>query len=558
MVRVIIIVLCTLMCSCQLRDIEQILSTAERQLTTAPDSALTTIRSVKWYSVLKPERRAKYGLIHSIALDKNYIDVTSDSLIRFSTRYYDYKGSPEQRMRAYYYLGRVQENNREYLPAILSLLDAAQYADAVDDNYLKGLLFSRLGTIYRHYYNYEKAYKYFEQSYNCYKAAGLKKHQAYQLYEMGFLSFRRNDNQRSIELLSEVVELSTEIDDVQILKWANIILAMAYDKISDFDNSYRILKYCENEFGSGIYNHSYICASAANTFTHKGYKKKADELLIKGWEYAKNSVDSSIMHIYVAYIEYYLQRYNSYYENFNRGLYMQLSIANDRLNNSVDKAEGEYFEQKAVAAKNIAVKQRNMYITILMVIVIGVVVFLSYNQRKIRLQRKSIENSLAAIADIKMGMQNQTKEVAVKLQAMIKNKFDIFDELCNLYYEQPTYEKKQTTIYNKVHNLISSFRTDAKMFSNIENIVNDCCDNAMAKLRNEMPKLREDEYKMLCYTFAGFSNQAMAVFFNCESGTVATRKSRLKSQIAKSNAPNKELFASLFEQCADNQRIKLK
>ena len=130
----IIIVLCTLMCSCQLRDIEQILSTAERQLTTAPDSALTTIRSVKWYSVLKPERRARYGLIHSIALDKNYIDVTSDSLIRFSTRYYDYKGSPEQRMRAYYYLGRVQENNREYLPAILSLLDAAQYADAVDDN----------------------------------------------------------------------------------------------------------------------------------------------------------------------------------------------------------------------------------------------------------------------------------------------------------------------------------------------------------------------------------------------------------------------------------------
>ena len=98
------------MCSCQIFKAEQIMDNAERQLSNAPDSALNTMRSIRKIAIVLPERRARYGLLYSMALDKNYIDIATDSLIRFSTQYYDHKGSPEQRMRAYYYLGRTQEN----------------------------------------------------------------------------------------------------------------------------------------------------------------------------------------------------------------------------------------------------------------------------------------------------------------------------------------------------------------------------------------------------------------------------------------------------------------
>lgn len=105
--------------------------------------------------------------------------MAADSLIRSSARYFDYKGSPEQRMKAYYYLGRVQENAKQYLPATLSFLDAAQYTDTVDNNYLKGLLYSRLGMMYEQYNRYNTALEMFEKSYNYYKAANLKHHQAF-------------------------------------------------------------------------------------------------------------------------------------------------------------------------------------------------------------------------------------------------------------------------------------------------------------------------------------------------------------------------------------------
>ena len=134
MPRAIVIVLCLVLSSCQLWRVDGMMDAAERQMGCAADSALTTMRAVRRYAVLTPERRARYGLLYSMALDKNGIDVASDSLIGYSAAYYDREGTPIERMKAYYYLGRTQENPQQCDKAILSYLDAAQYADNVTTN----------------------------------------------------------------------------------------------------------------------------------------------------------------------------------------------------------------------------------------------------------------------------------------------------------------------------------------------------------------------------------------------------------------------------------------
>ena len=211
MVRGLLILLSCLMCSCQLFHISEILDTAERQIGECPDSALTTMRSIRRYAVLLPPVRARYGVLYSAALDKNYIDIASDSLIRYSADFYDLYGTPEQRMTAYYYLGRTQENAGDILPATLSFLDAAQYTDRVDDNYLKGLLYSRLGDIYSKQHNSKKAYEYSERSYNYYKVADMPRHQAYQLYRMGCL----NNYLKNINLAEKTFDPSQRVSHCQ-------------------------------------------------------------------------------------------------------------------------------------------------------------------------------------------------------------------------------------------------------------------------------------------------------------------------------------------------------
>ena len=71
MVRALVILLSVLLSSCQLFHITEILDTAERQLAEHPDSALATMRSIRRFEVLKPQVRARYGVLYSAILDKN-------------------------------------------------------------------------------------------------------------------------------------------------------------------------------------------------------------------------------------------------------------------------------------------------------------------------------------------------------------------------------------------------------------------------------------------------------------------------------------------------------
>ena len=60
-----------------------------------PDSALTVLKSVD-RNLLKTEKsRAHHALLHAMALDKNYINVTEDSIAQVAVDYYSRKG-PEK------------------------------------------------------------------------------------------------------------------------------------------------------------------------------------------------------------------------------------------------------------------------------------------------------------------------------------------------------------------------------------------------------------------------------------------------------------------------------
>ena len=281
MSRVIVILLCAVLSSCQLWRVDGMMNEAERQMGCAVDSALTTMRSIKRYAVFTPERRARYGLLYSMALDKNYIDVTSDSLIRYSTEYYDRKGTPHQRMRAYYYLGRTQENAQQYDKAILSYLDAAQYADNVDDKYLLALLYSQMGKMYGNHYNYEKGYEYTEKAYNYFKELDSK-YQVLMLYRMGRYSGVNQRYDKSIVLYNKTLEAACLYEYEELYLLTLKALAEAYVNNLEFTKASKVLKRLEAEYpGDSAYQYWLDYAVAAVIYAHNGEMDKAESLWTK-------------------------------------------------------------------------------------------------------------------------------------------------------------------------------------------------------------------------------------------------------------------------------------
>ena len=104
------------------RQIKEIHSLSD----TRPDSALTAIRQIERGSLSSRRNKACFALAYSKILDKNAIDIRSDSIISPALEYYERRGSRNEKAETYYYAGRVWENTGDYEKAAEMLIKAEQ------------------------------------------------------------------------------------------------------------------------------------------------------------------------------------------------------------------------------------------------------------------------------------------------------------------------------------------------------------------------------------------------------------------------------------------------
>lgn len=110
------IILLLVSLSCQTESQKQ-LDRAEALLSEAPDIALCVISRIDTKTLHRERDLARYALLKSAALDKNYVDVTSDSLTRKAVDYYSLRADKYHRMLAWYYHGLVLTNAQSYSSA---------------------------------------------------------------------------------------------------------------------------------------------------------------------------------------------------------------------------------------------------------------------------------------------------------------------------------------------------------------------------------------------------------------------------------------------------------
>ena len=154
-----------LLASCTSSKTEAVLNDVETYIKERPDSALATIRAIDTMSLKTPRLRAHFALLHAMALDKNWIDTTDVNIVMPAVEYYDRHPSGIRRAKAWYYLGRIQENGDDIPGASISFLKAERYADPFDDITFKSLVYQAISNVYSKTYCNEEALRYTEMSY---------------------------------------------------------------------------------------------------------------------------------------------------------------------------------------------------------------------------------------------------------------------------------------------------------------------------------------------------------------------------------------------------------
>lgn len=124
-----------------------------------PDSALMLLRRIDYSNTKSDKVKAKYSLLYAMALDKNYIDICSDSIIRPALDYYSNRGVYDDRMKAYYYRGVVGRNKGNSEEAMSYYVIAESLVKKCRDYNAVGRLYNAMMNVYIELYDYESAYQ---------------------------------------------------------------------------------------------------------------------------------------------------------------------------------------------------------------------------------------------------------------------------------------------------------------------------------------------------------------------------------------------------------------
>ncbi|MBQ8060477.1 MAG: hypothetical protein IJ205_00830 [Bacteroidales bacterium] len=149
--------------SCSSGKVMNNLCNIESFINDRPDSALNALRQIDTLTLRTKAEKAKYSLLHAMALDKNYIDTADTRIILPAVEYYGRHGSPEDRLKSMMYLGVEQYNAGLYNQAIVSFYQASEYAPKVEDQNLLGILYSRMADTYTMTRDYVQAEEYIDR-----------------------------------------------------------------------------------------------------------------------------------------------------------------------------------------------------------------------------------------------------------------------------------------------------------------------------------------------------------------------------------------------------------
>lgn len=238
MKRVLVLLFCTsvMFLSCKDKQIGSVLSSAELNMNDKPESSLEILESIDKDLLSTRKQKAKYALLYSMALDKNYIDIKTDSIIAPAVKYYACHGSKEDRFLCNYYRARIYENAGDNENALLY----AAKAESVDTSRVstenKCLLYAMKGRVYFDARKLTNSIEAYELACEYSLKAGKYRHYANYCLRLADVYIYNHDTANSDKYIKFAEQFHSYFEVFEIHNYSRlIILSMLWNGIATKD-----------------------------------------------------------------------------------------------------------------------------------------------------------------------------------------------------------------------------------------------------------------------------------------------------------------------------------
>ena len=156
---------------CSNSPADRALNDIESYINERPDSARTALQAMDAGLLRTKRLRARHALLHTMAQNKCYDDLTVPGLLEPAS-WYERHGTPDERLKYWMYRGRIQQAKGQINEAAVSFSHAEQYADKAQDKHTVGLLYLSIQGIYSEAYNWALAEEYAGKAIDLFKRTG--------------------------------------------------------------------------------------------------------------------------------------------------------------------------------------------------------------------------------------------------------------------------------------------------------------------------------------------------------------------------------------------------
>ena len=139
-----------------------------------------------------------------------------------------------------------------------------------------------------------------------------------------------------------------------------------------------------------------------------------------------------------------------------------------------------------------------------------------------------------------------SRDKAHLVGSLFSEKVDHLDQLCESYFKSEE-GVGQALVFKQVKELADKIRKDEGLFISLEKDLDRYCDGIMSKLRSQVPRIKEENLRIIMLFFAGFSYETVLIILNKNSiESLKTARSRFRKEIMDAHAPDSEFFLKML------------
>ena len=224
LILLIAVILLTPSCS---HTNEQLLQ-AEQLIETAPDSAMAILNKYN-YNKLSDKDKALYGLVYIQVRDKKFLSLEPDSLLSFSTNYYESEQDKIRLSDCYLLSGKKFKNKYQYEEAMNYFINVCEL---INDNYkLLGKAYINMADIHSFQSDFNIARLKYNKAYEYFQLAKMKQQSFYAQLFIGKTYSLESQYQKAEKYYKKLIKLT---DD-------SVLIGTLYQEIGQ--NFYKNTKY---------------------------------------------------------------------------------------------------------------------------------------------------------------------------------------------------------------------------------------------------------------------------------------------------------------------------